>query len=477
MIFTMIGGGAHRLLATTRSALKEGVFQKGGEIRLYDLDEKRSHDMALMIQKSPEYRACPVPVCYKLTLEQALEGADLVSITLLAGGGKVLAVESALGWSYGFLGSDNISYPGAFLALRDAPIVMNIAKKMEQYCPNAILLDFANPVSVVSAMVNTFTSIRCYGICEGHNNHGWDLTRILTGEDRYSPDMDVDVAGVNHLSWIIRGRWQGRDIFEMLNERIATQPDWWKKIGFTAEKPEFVRERMVDGMRKLVSLYQHQGALLFSTEGDGYSHFFHEEVVTEAEHVQWRHGSKEELLEAACMKKLEESSLQSAQERKNANLTFEQYTKMADDEIPWDSKMLHLFAVPDKGDVTVRILCGLAGVETTRVAVSHINNGAVSNIDGRFSLEFTHTVDQNGLHPVEGLKIPMGVYGMTASLAEHQTLLAIACGTSDPHDLYRALLAYPIGADTSAARELWGKLLTTSKDYIAPSFQEMRKFL
>lgn len=240
---------------------------------------------------------------------------------------------------------------------------MNIAKKMEQYCPKAVLLDFANPVSVVSAMVNQFTSIRCYGICEGHNNHGWDLTRILTGEDRYSPDMDVDVAGVNHLSWILRGKWRGRDIFEMLDERISTVPDWWKHISFTAEKTEFVQKQMIDGMRKLVSLYQHRGALLFSTEGDGYSHFFHQEVV--GTHSGWIHAKdKEGLLESVCMKRLEDETLRSAQSRKEANLAFEAYTKMEADDIPWDSKMLHLFAVPDKGDVTVRILCGLAGVET-----------------------------------------------------------------------------------------------------------------
>ena len=53
----------------------------------------------------------------------------------------------------------------------------------------------------------------------------------------------------------------------------------------------------------------------------------------------------------------------------------------------------------------------------------------------------------------------------------HQTLLAKACFTGDPRDLHEALLAYPIGADTAAARALWKKLVIASGDTIAPSFR------
>ena len=70
-------------------------------------------------------------------------------------------------------------------------------------------------------------------------------------------------------------------------------------------------------------------------------------------------------------------------------------------------------------------------------------------------------------------KVPMGVYGMTASIAAHQTLLARAGAEEDPRLLYEALRAYPIGADTKSAHEMWRKLLISSKDFIAPAFQSM----
>ena len=284
MILTLVGGGAHRLLGTVRSALKENVFAGGGEIRLYDLAKRRAQAMAAMIKKSPEYARTPVTVKWDLTLEEALDGADLVSVTLLAGGARPLAVESSIAASHGFVGSDNISYPGAFLALRGLPIILNIARAMEKYCPNAVLLDFANPVAVLTAAVRMTTKIQCYGICAGHTNHGWDYNRILTGRDAYDPDYDLLVAGVNHMSWVVKGTIHGTDVVEALLRRERECPDWADRLAYTAEKTPEQKRYMTAGLHRIMDLIHNHGALLFSTEGDGFSHFYYEEKAA-AQHA------------------------------------------------------------------------------------------------------------------------------------------------------------------------------------------------
>ena len=130
------------------------------------------------------------------------------------------------------------------------------------------------------------------------------------------------------------------------------------------------------------------------------------------------------------------------------------WAKMPAEEIPWNDPLQHVFHVPEKGDVQVKILCGLAGIRPTRVAVSSLNDGNIVNLEDGIAAEFTHIVDETGLHLVKGLRIPTGVLGMVGSLAIHQTLLAKACGTGGAKDLYEALLAYPTGFDTEAARKL-----------------------
>lgn len=472
MIFTMIGGGAHRLLATVRGAIAEGVFQNGGELRYYDLDASRAQVMAEMIQKSPEFRANPAPITVKwdLTLETALEGANVVSVTLLAGGSYVKDISEELAWSYGFIGSDNVSYPGAFLALRGAPILMNIARTMEKVCPKAILLNFANPVAVLSAMVSRHTSIHCYGVCEGYVNHGYDLTRLLTGEDRYDPNYDVLVAGVNHASFIVDGSLNGVPLQRLLNERLREEADPISKINFAPYLSEFTKDWIRFGLRTILTLYKERGVILFSTEPDGFSQYFHEDAIA-YNGTPFEHNGV--LLSDDAMNVLEKRYQQGCENRQEANRIFAEYAKKSADDIPWNDPAHHVFCVPKLGDVQGKILAGLSGAKETRVAVSAPNNGAVSNIPHGMAVEFSHTVTPKGLTPIQGLAVPDTVLGMTTALAVHQTLLADACFTHNPHDLHKALLAFPYASDTAAAKELWRKLLIVSRDTIHPDFQEL----
>ena len=468
MILTLIGGGAHRLLGTVRSALSSNAFMDGGEIRLYDLDAHRAEVMAEMIKKSPEYKISPVPVLWDLTLEKALDGADLVSVTLLAGGRRQLQLESMITSQYGFMSSDNISYTGAFLALRGIPIALNVARNMEKYCPDAVMLDFANPVAVLSAAVRMATNIKCYGICEGHMNHGWDYNRILTGEDAFDPDYDVLVAGVNHMSFIVDGTIHGRNLKQAVLERIRSCPDWLDRIAFTEEKSPGQIASMRGGIKRIADILTRHDALLFSTEGDGFSHLYYEDAMRGS--AKCDRPDYPALLSPKDMEKLDRDCEADKAGRAKNDAVFEIWS--SSDDIPWDDPFHHELCYAP-GDVTAKILQGLAGAGDVTVAISDINCSSVENLDPSLVLEYSHRVSKKGIERIGGLKVPIGVYGMTASIAAHQTLLARAGVEEDPALLYAALRAYPIGSDTRDAHELWKKLILASKDCISPSFQSM----
>ena len=216
MILTLVGGGAHRLLGTVRSALKENVFAGGGEIRLYDLAKRRAQAMAAMIKKSPEYARTPVTVKWDLTLEEALDGADLVSVTLLAGGARPLAVESSIAASHGFVGSDNISYPGAFLALRGLPIILNIARAMEKYCPNAVFLNYTNPMAMLCrAIQEAAPEIVTTGLC--HSVQG-GIAKFASILNIPKDEISYLCAGINHLAFYLKLEHNGEDLYPALRK-------------------------------------------------------------------------------------------------------------------------------------------------------------------------------------------------------------------------------------------------------------------
>jgi len=461
----MIGGGAHRLLGTARGALKEGVFRNGGEIRLYDLNEHRAEVMAKMIMKSPEYKACPIKVTYKLTLDEALEGADLVSVTLLAGGVILADIESKVTGSYGYMSSDNISVSGAFLAMRTIKIVKNILDRMQVLCPNAILLDFANPVGVVAAFGNMYCKTRCFGICEGHTNHGWDLTRILYGENRYEPDWDLKVAGINHFAFITEGYLHGQSVFDLMDKRIA-EGGWYEPLEKMANK------RYADFMSNVIDLYKYRHALLFSSEDDGIIHILHTEKDTEKMErlKEFRNDFDADTLEKLRLAAIEARNGKSAK----GDAEFEAYLEMDDDKIDWHPKeKINDLYVYSAGDVTVKVLKGLSGVSSEKVVLSDLNGGAVTNMLADYMAEFTHIADKDGIHRMEGLAVPTPVLGNVMELATYQTLVARACVTEDPRDLLTALCAYPLSSTLAEAKELWAKQLMVSEKFIPESFMRM----
>ena len=91
MKVVFIGGGALRHLAVIRGALAKGIFGSG-EIILHDLNVPRAEAMGRMIMKTPEYARVRCKVAWGTTLDQALDGADAVSVVLMAGSPRSFAL-------------------------------------------------------------------------------------------------------------------------------------------------------------------------------------------------------------------------------------------------------------------------------------------------------------------------------------------------------------------------------------------------
>ena len=215
MKIVFVGGGAHRYLSVARSVMAEPAVMVNGEINIYDLNQERSEAMARMMMKTPECRDSGCKVSWGTTLDEALDGADVVCVVLMAGNIKNFRMSQLVCNQHGFLGSDQLSPSGAMLAMKGGPILMDIARRMEKLCPNAWLLDFANPVAVLSAAVNNHTAIKCLGVCAGYTNHLWDLPRLL-GKDEETDDADIKSAGVNHMAFITGGTIYGQEVYQLM---------------------------------------------------------------------------------------------------------------------------------------------------------------------------------------------------------------------------------------------------------------------
>ncbi|HEY9247901.1 MAG TPA: hypothetical protein VIO38_02170, partial [Rariglobus sp.] len=364
---------------------------------------------------------------------------------------------------HGFISSDNVSPTGAMCAVKIAPVILNIARTMERCCPRAWLVNFVNPVAVLSSMVNNHTGIRAMGVCAGFTNHLWDIPRLF-GEDAQAGALEVETAGVNHLSFVTSGRWKDRDLFEALRERIG--PDWrmcdlqpWWNTATAAN--------IRNSVSLLVRFWRELGVLVFSTEPDGMQHLMYEETV---ENQRRDHRV---LTEA----ELDAQTAAQASVRAEADRTFGRWLTEDLDDAFWREqwKTDSRFKRADQ-DVFVRVFSALSGVRTAKVAVSTPNKGAIAGIKDGHVVEYTQTLSREGLAPTcssgDGrFQIPDVVHGLSASLAAHQTMLGEALATEDPVLLARALLAYPEKSYSKAARSLYRELFAIGGSGIAAPYR------
>jgi 6-phospho-beta-glucosidase len=445
-----LGGGSHRLVAIIRGALAEpGIFGNGGEIYLYDPNVQRAEAVGRIIKQSPEFKKSDTKVVWGPNLEEALPGASAVTVTLAAGGQFARSRSQSICLEHGFMGSDNVSPSGSMMGVWGAPILMDLARKMERICPDAWILDFANPVAMLAGMVNRHSKIKALGLCQGFMNHFWDIGRIF-GKDEPRTDLDVNAAGINHLSFIVDGTIAGKDIFEQLDRVLA---DNWKMCSFRPDRTN--GDNVTQSVTNLVRFYRELGVLIFSTEGDGMYHLAAEEFFA-------RDNKKPRTLE-------EENKKVEADLKKMAagNAAFEATAKQNLDDAFWAAQGRDSVYARETDDIFLRTLRAIAGVEKVKMVTSCLNNGAIEGIADGNVVEYSQVLYKNTIRPTGRFKIPDVAHGLISSLSTHQTMLGDACATEDPKLLAQALLAYPLRQYSKDAKAMYRELIELNPDRVA----------
>jgi len=450
MKVVFIGGGAFRTLPVARGALAEKKISHRGEICLYDLNIERAEAMGRMIMKTPEFAGTGCKITWGKSLEASLEGADAVSVVLLAGSPKTFALGYPACHSRGYLATDNTTVNGAFLALKGGRLITGFARKMERICPDAWLMIFANPVAVHSGVVNNHTRIKAMGICAGYQNHMWDLNRLM-GRDEHCDQFDVDVAGVNHLSFILRGKYRGRDLYRELSKHTARG----LKGGPYNRQIRFVLENMI-------AMYRRFGVMIFSNELDGAYHLYPEKVFKLL--VGNRPASAASV--AADLKRSRERRAGDNDEFR-AMLNRDLSLKFWDDAA---RKHHPQFGREDRS-ITVEILKALAGAGKRKLVFSRPNRSAVPGFKPENVLEYSQYLDRDNCVPAAKLAVPDALHGIIGSISQYQKLLGDSIVSEDPLDLYRALYAYPLAHDSGKYWALCRELLRINREEIPLSFQ------
>ena len=130
--------------------------------------------------------------------------------------------------------ADTLGIGGIMRALRTVPVLLDIAADMEELCPDALFLNYTNPMAMLTMAMNRATNVKTVGLCHSVQGTASELARIL--KIPYS-EIDYRCAGINHMAFYLRFEHKGEDLYPRLRQIVAeNQQPAYERVRFEVFK-------------------------------------------------------------------------------------------------------------------------------------------------------------------------------------------------------------------------------------------------
>ena len=226
--FTFIGAGSLQFTSScVRDLLTFSAF-KVSEFALMDTNPDNLKNIEKVVRKIVEQMNCPdCKITTTTDRAEALKNADGVLCTVFNGDIDIWQYDITIPEKYGIdinVG-DTRSVSGIFRALRNIPLMLDICKDIEKYCPNAVFLNYTNPMSMLCGAMQKYADIEVTGLC--HSVQG--TIKMLSDwlEVPYE-EIVYKCMGVNHQAFYTVLEHKGENLYPKL-KRLLENPEYFNK--------------------------------------------------------------------------------------------------------------------------------------------------------------------------------------------------------------------------------------------------------
>ncbi|MBQ8583420.1 MAG: alpha-glucosidase/alpha-galactosidase [Clostridia bacterium] len=221
-----IGGGSRGWAWTLMSDLAT-AGDLSGTVALYDIDYEAAKWNEIVGKRFTTHPKAKSRFEYKAyeSIDEALSGADFVIISILPATFDEMESDVHTPEKYGIYQSvgDTTGPGGIIRALRTVPMIEYIAKKIEENCPEAWVINYTNPMTViVKTLYSVFPKIKAFGCC--HEVFGTQKLLAYMLKTEYGHDkiplkeIKCNVVGVNHFTWLTEAKYKNIDLFPLYKE-------------------------------------------------------------------------------------------------------------------------------------------------------------------------------------------------------------------------------------------------------------------
>ena len=199
----------------------------GSTISLIDIDAERLDYAKRAVEKIMEVGKYPAKVEASTDRAEGLKDADIVVITILSHGVEGFRPEIEIPMKYGvdFNVGDSYGTAAIFRAMRTIPAMLDIARDVEKYAPNAFILNYTNPMTMLCRALFRETSVQMVGLC--HSVQGL-AGRLAKWIDVPGEEVIWEAAGINHQAWLLRFERNGENLYPQLRKAVD-KPEIWEQ--------------------------------------------------------------------------------------------------------------------------------------------------------------------------------------------------------------------------------------------------------
>jgi 6-phospho-beta-glucosidase len=415
MKLAIVGGGSTYTPEVIDGIVRLRELMHVDDLWLHDTNPERLDVVAGLARRMLARAGHPARLVTTAALDEAVEGADAVLIQIRVGGQAARMVDESLPLACGCLGQETTGFGGLAKALRTVPIVLEIAERARALAPDAWIVDFTNPVGIVTkALLDA--GHRAVGLCSAAMVFQRHFAKVL---DVDAARIELDHLGLNHLTWEVGVRLNGADVLPQL-------------LGDHAEPVARATGLPAELVRRL------------GTVPSYYLHYFyeHDAVVDE----QRRGPSRAETV--------------SGIERELLHL-------YADETLSEKPELLQQRGGAGYSEAAVELIASLFGSGGAgRHVINLRNDGALPFLADDAVVEVPAHVGRDGVRPVELPELGALERGLVAHVSAYEDLALDAALHGGRERVFRALLAHPLVGQAQLADTLTDSMLAANRDYL-----------
>lgn len=406
-----IGAGS---VVFTRSLVRDlmtfPAFQDA-EIALMDIDDEKLMYATKSVEKIIASGKYPARVISTKSRIEALEGADGVVSAINVGDIHVWANDVTIPKKYGvdINVGDTRGPAGIFRALRTAPVMLDICRDIESYCPDAVFLNYTNPMAMLCRVMQSETKVNVTGLCHSVQGTAEMLAKWI-GADM--EDITYLCAGINHQAFYLDYRWKGEDAYPLIRQAVEEH-----------YQDEIVRNE----------IFRHLG--YYVTESSGHA----------SEYVAW-FRKRPDLIEKYCTHGLNWNPghyfMVKTEYEKRENTWRQEFLDWADDAVN----------LKRGNEYAAYIFNAMFGDGTLYKFNGNVRNfGLIDNLPKGCCVEVPVLASKGGLEPIHVGELPAQLALLNNISARIEELAVEGIITGDPQKIYQACYFDPL---TSAVLSL-----------------------